>query len=146
MFAFAVRILLALSRLTPCAPGDAACPGIHARVACVIATVASESADPEHATALLLGIGAHETGFRTERQANGGPAVSFWQIEVPPAQRAALLADPIAAARLALLRARGCGGSLRAYATGSCHGGGQEGARAAAELRRYVASARWAMR
>ena len=140
MFALALRVLLALSRLVPCAPGDSLCPGTHARAAVVIATAASESADPEHAVALLLGIGAHETGFRTERQAEGGPAVTWWQLEVPPAQRAALLADPIAAARLALLRARLCG--LRAYACGRCDCGES----AAKELWRYVVSARWAMR
>lgn len=140
MFAFAVRILLALSRIVPCAPGDAACPGIHARAACVIATVASESRSPEDAAALLLGIGAHETGFRTERQAKGGPAVSWFQVEVSPRERAALLADPIAAARLALLRARRCG--LRAYACGRCDCGES----AAKDLRRYVVNARWAMR
>jgi hypothetical protein len=50
------------------------------------------------------------------------------------------------AARVALRRARTCGGSMRAYAFGRCEHGTPEQERVAADLRRYVDGARWATR
>ena len=112
---------------------DLACPGHHQRAAVAITLVAEGDRDPEDAAALLLGVGAHETGFRTERQVRG-PAVTWFQLEVPVRERAALLADPALAAQRALHIARG---GMAAYA-------GAEGA-TADELRRSVRSARWAL-
>ena len=37
----------------------------------------------ETAVILLAAIGQHETGYRTEHQDGGGPALSYWQIEPP---------------------------------------------------------------
>ena len=112
-----------------------------------VVTRAALEADPELAAATLLGIGAHETCFATEVQADGGPAVSAWQEEprgagaaARAADRAALLADPHLAAGRALAIADGCG--LRCYATGSRHGGGERGAEVARQLATCVASAR----
>ncbi len=143
---FFANVFGALGAICPCRAPEAtperiACEAQHQRAASVIAVVALDDGDPDEAAVLLLGLGAHETGFRTMVQVRG-PAVSWWQLEVPRAQRAELLADPFAAARRALRAARGCRGSLRGYATGRCDGGGAEGERAAAELRHYVARAR----
>ncbi len=126
------RVLSTLAALCPC-HGDTACEATHRRAASAIAIVAIDARDPDEAAARLLGCGAHETGFRVERQANGGRAVTWWQIEVRRNEREALLADPIAAARLALRRA---GGNLSAYA------GCEQDCDTARDLRRYVASAR----
>jgi hypothetical protein len=132
----AARVLSAVDRMCPCAHDPSPrCPGVHARAAHAIATVAVDARDPDDAAARLVGVGAHETCYRTERQANGGPAVTVWQLEVKRSERAALLADPVAAARLALSRA----GDLRGYA------GCREGCQAARELAAYVSAARWAM-
>lgn len=110
---FTARVLAALAWLCPC-HGDAECEAAHRRVARAVAVVASEARHPDHAAAMLLGACAHEGACKIERQ-DGGPAVTFWHLEVPRAQRAALLADDVAAARLALSRA---GGTWRAYACG----------------------------
>lgn len=128
-----LRILAALSRLCPCPATDAACPAHHQRAAAAIVLVVEDDRDPEDAAALLLGTGAHETGFRTEHQVKG-PGVTYWQHEVPVRERAALLADVVLAARRALRIARS---GMAAYA--GCEG------RTAEELRRYVWSARWAL-
>lgn len=132
----AVRILHALLRLCPAAPPEAAR---------AVLTVALLDRAPLDAAARLIGAGMHETGFRTQRQAKGGPAVTWWQLEVPAREREELLADPLAAPRLALRRARACRGSLRGYAWGKCQGGGPAVDRAAAELDRAVATARAAL-
>jgi hypothetical protein len=133
--AFAARVRHAVDALCPChrdpRPG---CEATHARATAAIAVVALDARDPEEAAARLLGTMAHETCARHERQLGGGPAIGWWQLEVPARERAALLADPVAAARVALSRA---GGDLSAYA-------GAPG-QTAAELRRYVASARYAL-
>lgn len=140
------RVLAAIGRLCPCPPGDNVCELHHERAAAAIAQVATDDDDPDGAAVLLIGAGAHETGFRTEREMGGGRAVSFWQVEVPRSRRAAMLADPAAAAHQALRAARACGGTMRAYACGSCNcGDGGRGEQAAAELRRYVNSARHAL-
>lgn len=136
---FAARILAAMHALAPCS--DAACVAHHERAASAIAYVSAEDRDPEDAAARLLGVGVHETGFRTDREAHGGPAVTWFQLEVPRRERAALLADPVAAARLALRRSRTCGGNLACYASGTPGRGGEVGR----ELARYVASARFAL-
>jgi len=127
----AARVLSTLAVLCPCAPADDGCHPRHVTVARTIAIVAEDEGD----AALLLGIGAHETGFRVLVQARGGPAVSWWQLEVPRRDRAALLADPVAAARRALGIAR------RGFGTYAC-GNPHRCADAAAELRRYVEHAR----
>lgn len=132
------RTLAALAILCPCAPDDAACPSRHQTVAAVIATVATEADDPERAAVLLLAAGAHETRFRTMRQVQG-PAVTWWQLEVLERERAALLADPVAAARRAL------GIALRGWGTYAC-GDARRCPDAAAELRRYEMAARFAFR
>lgn len=136
---FALHILAALSRMVPCADA-ASCP-----LPLVAATIAAVAVDEEQGAA-LIGLCAHETRCRVLRQLGGGPARSWWQIE--PVGRgearrldaARLEADPLYAASQALaIWGRGNAG---AYACGDerkCRD-------AAAELRRYVASARWAMR
>ncbi len=127
----AARVLQALGALCPC-HGDAGCEAVHRRAAAAIATAADGTCNPDEAAARLLGTGAHETGFRVVLQVHG-PAVTWWQLEVPRRERLQLLVDPVAAARLALQRA---GGDLTGYA------GCPQGCAAAAELRRYVAAAR----
>lgn len=139
------RVASALCFLCPCAPTDLACEAVHQRVVYTVSVVAIEQRDPDEAAALLLGTAAHETGFKVELQANGGPAVSWWQIEVFRRDRAALLANPVAAARLALSRARACGGTMRGYAWGKCSIADPFHEQAAAELRHTVQSARFAM-
>ncbi len=141
------RVLAAICHLCPCQPLDAACDTHHHRAAHAITTVAAGERDPDEAAALLLGAGAHETGFHTEVEVGGGPAVSYFQVEVPPALRAAMLADPVAAAHVALRAARPCGGSMMAYAGGTCTCSGAAAtcahvAAVAAELHHYVARAR----
>lgn len=136
----AARIFGAMASLCPCAPADAACEARHARATTAIVVVASADRDPEDAAGMLLGLAAHETCFRVEHQANGGPAVTWWQIEVSRRQRPALLADPVLAARTALRIARSSR-DLSTYAGRPIGHGG----RAAAELRHYVQIARWAL-
>lgn len=143
--AMALRVLGALTRLCPCAPGDGLCQELHREAAAGIAAVALERPSPEHEAALLVGVAVHETCARVEHQAHGGPAVTVYQLEVRPQERAALLADPVLAARTALRAAGGCGGSLQSYATGTCSGGGEAGARKAAELRASVLLAWYAL-
>lgn len=143
--AFALHVLAALTRLCPCTPADGLCLALHRESAVGIAIVSGEQRDPEHVAALLVGVGAHETCFRVERQTHGGPAVGVYQIEVPPAQRPAILADPVLSARLALRAARTCGGSMIGYAWGACHGADAAHLRAAAELRASVLTAWWAL-
>jgi hypothetical protein len=94
-----IRILCALARLCPCPPGDGACEAHHARAAAVMALALEDDADAAGGEELLLACGCHETGFRVELQAAHGPAVTWWQLEVPRRERAALLA----ARRLRLL-------------------------------------------
>lgn len=142
--AFRARIADALAWLCPCAPSDAPCFTAHARVARAVAIVASEAPDPEHAAALLIGLCAHEGRCVAERQTHG-PARTFWMLEVPRAQRAALEADDVAAARLALRRARGCGGSLVGYAWGRCEGPDAAHEASAAGLRACERAATFAM-
>lgn len=141
---FLARVLGALAVLCPCQAGYQACDAHHLRAGRAIAVVAAGEPDPDEAAARLLGAGAHETGFRVELQAQGGRAITYWQLEVRRADRAALLADPVAAARLALRIARACGGSMVGYAGGRCEGG-PEVQQTAADLRRYVAAARLAL-
>lgn len=152
--ALALRVLAALGRLCPCQPTDDLCDRLHRETAAAVAIVASEQRAPEATAALLVGLAVHESCARVEHQILGwrpdgspilGPAVTVFQLEVPARERGALLADSVAAARLALRAAGGCGGSLRGYATGSCHGGGERGARVAAELRASVLLAWWAL-
>ena len=145
--AYLARVAAAVAAMCPCAPADAVCEGHHARASYAIAIVATEQPDTDEAAALLLGTMAHETGGRTDVEMGGGPAVSVWQLEVRRSERAALLADPVAAARQALRAARACKSSLMSYAGGdwTCHGDAATCARvdtAAAELRHYVARAR----
>ena len=127
-----VRAGRALERLCPCPAGDVACAGQHLRAARAIGAVAP---DAEGAIS-LIGIGCHESRFAVVHEQGGRRrAVTWWQIEVPVAQRAALLADDALAARTALA-ARGHG--LQSYACGgSCP-------EKAAELARSEAAARWA--
>jgi len=149
--AFALRVLAAITRLCPCAPADELCDRLHRQSAAAIAIVALEQPDTERAAALLVGAGVHESCFRVERQILGwlpdgspiyGPAVTSYQLEVRPAERPALLADPVAAARLALRAARA---GWRSYACGSPGCGGDAGARAAAELAASYQAAWWAL-
>ena len=128
-----LRVLCAISALTPPCSNDT-CRAHRQRAAIAIVAVAEGEPDPSEAAALLVGTGVHETGLRTEHQVRG-PAVTYWQLEVPLRERDALLADPAVAARAALRIAR-CG--MVAYA-------GHDGP-AAEELRRYVQRARWALR
>lgn len=127
--AFFSRVLSALTAL---------CPGAPVEAAKAIAVVAYEASDTDRAAVLLLAAGAHETCFRTLYQVRG-PAVSWWQLEVLERERAALVADPLAAARRALGIARKGWG---AYACGDF----RKCPEAAAELRQYEAAATWALR
>jgi hypothetical protein len=130
--------LAALAMLAGLAPCSAdACHEHHVRAAWAIAVVASTEADPREAAAMLAGIAAHETGAATERQ-RGGPAVSYFGLEVHPSERAALLADPIAAARRALGIARR-GWSVYACGRRRCDARHEA---SAAQLARCVESAR----
>ncbi len=138
-FAWVLRVVGALS---PCPAGDADCARQHVEAAQVIAQVALADAHPEDALARLSGAAAHETEVRTRVQARGGPAVCWWQVEVPKSQRAALLADDLACAFLALQRARTCGGSMVAYAGGRCWAKSKRVAEVAQQLRSCVESAR----
>lgn len=142
---FLVRVFVAMNHLCPCPSAETACAAHHWRAAVAITDVALDDDDPDEAAALMLGTGAHETGFRRVTELHGGPAVSYWQLEVPRPQRQAFLDDPVKAARQALRVARTCRGSMRAYATGTCNGGGDAGAAVAAALRRYVLAARLAL-
>jgi hypothetical protein len=129
-----VRVLGALGAMCPCAPEDAACPARHELASAAIVGASESDSD----AALLLGTLAHETCARTMVQVRG-PAVSWWQLEVHRRERAALLNDPFLAARRALGIARG---GMGAYACGD----GRRCPDAAAELRRYVERAGWALR
>jgi hypothetical protein len=140
--ALCLRVLAAVTRLCPCAAGDALCERLHRESASAIALVAYDAPDTERAAALLVGAGTHETCFRVERQAAHGPAVTVWQLEVPRGERAALLADPVRAARLALRTARS---GWRSYACGSPGCGGAGGARAEQGLAASYAQAWWAL-
>lgn len=142
-----------IERVCPCRGDVVTCDARHELAASVIGHVAAEDEDPGEALALLIGTGCHETRFSTEMQVGGGPARSWWQLEPTAptrtgreAQAAAWLDDPVLAARVALSRARTCGGSLRGYAWGKCGQGSAEQERVAAELRRYVGAARLATR
>lgn len=140
-----VRVLATISALIQCAPADTACPMRHEVAAATIAIVASEApGDTEANAAAMIGLGWHETRFATVLQADGGPARSWWQVE--PVARGAmrkgeqerLATDTVYAATRALAAwHRGSG----AYACGDAH----RCPRAAAELRRYVARATWAL-
>ncbi len=116
----ALRLTLntALASLCPCPPAHAAqCEAVHARVVVAVATVASEQRHPYDAAARLLAACAHETGCRVEHQVRG-PGVTIFSIEAPIAERAALLADDVLAARTALART---GYGFRMYACGKEH-------------------------
>jgi len=105
--------------------------------ALVIEQVTHTEASPLDAAAKLIGAGCHETRFVTMLQVRG-PAVTWWQLEVRRSERAALLADPVAAARRALSLARG---GWEAYACGlrDCY-------EAATSLRRAEMTARLGLR
>jgi len=139
---YAAWVLRVIASLSPCPPGDADCARQHAEASRVIALVALADARPEDALARLSGAGGHETGFRTRVQARGGPAVCWFQVEVPRAERAALVADDLSCAFLALRRARTCGGSMVAYAGGRCVPKTKRVADVAVQLRSCVESAR----
>jgi hypothetical protein len=136
--------------LCPCTSDDEACVQTHRLAGRVVGSVAADDEDPEEAVAVLDGLLAHETCARTMVEVGGGAARSWWQLE-PTAwtapgraeQTATWLADPKEAAREALRRARTCGGSMMAYAGGTCSSRGPVHARVAEELRRYVTSARY---
>ncbi len=122
----------AIGRLCPCPERDYACAAQHLRAARAVGAVAPD----EDAAIRLVGLGCHETRFAVVLQ-QGGAAVSWWQLEVPVAERAELLADDALAAQRALAARAG---GLEAYACGgSCPA-------KAAELARYESSARWAWR
>ena len=135
---------LLLSRLAPCPPegprgpsGDPDVPDMceHSLAGFVTVVVAGSADD----VALLAGLAAHETGFRTRHQ-HGGPARSWWQLEVPRAERAVVTDDPYEAGRRALVVARGCP-SLRSYAFGRCRAGSRAQEAVAAALRACVGAA-----
>ena len=119
-----------------CLPNDDACPARHRLAAWTIGVVADADPDPDEAVVQLVGLGAHESGFVHVLQLDAkgrpaGPAVSFWQLEGTPAERAAWLADPVLAATRARWVARH---GLVAYSGGSVQ--------VAAELQRFVDKAR----
>lgn len=141
---FFVRILAILNALAPCSvvggAVDVACMTEHRRAAAVITIVALEDDEPEDAGARLAGAGGHETGFRTKLQKHG-PAVTWFQLEVP-GERERYLADDLLAARRALEIARGCHGSMVGYACGHCVSRAPRVLEAAGQLRSCVESAR----
>lgn len=134
------RVAAAMTALAPCHVDDDECAALHTRAIQAIVVVAFTDAHPDDAAAILLGVGKHETRFRTELQ-NHGPAVSFWQLEVPQSERAAYLNDTIAAARTALTRAR-ADSTMNAYACGRKRCDTRFGRRVAAELRADIGRAR----
>lgn len=138
---FLARVLATLTQIAPCASHDATCESLHRRVAIAVTEVSWSDKDPVDAASRLLGACRHETRCGVEHQ-HHGPAVTVYQLEGSRADRAAWLADDVLAATVALGRARTCGGSFRAYATGKCNGGGKRGAKKAAELRASTAHAR----
>lgn len=117
---FLARVLGVMLAICPCAPKERNCQANRAEAAAVITFVALDDADPVAAAGILLGTAKHETGFQTEVQNRGGPARSFWQVEVRKAERAEMLADRYKAARHALRIARTCRGSYLGYASGRC--------------------------
>ena len=138
------QILAVLLQLCPCHPNAQSCMPMRLSAAAVITMVAYEEEDPLEAAGLLLGIGNHETGFNTELQEHG-PAITFWQLEVPKEEREYYLTYRTEAAKRALRIAHMCHGNLVNYASGKCTAPkGKKGARirkVAASLHGYVAKA-----
>jgi hypothetical protein len=124
------RAARAIERLCPCAGGDVACAAQHLRASRAIGAVAESESDAVRAIA----AGCHETGYRVVVQ-TAGPAVTWYQLEVPVAERAALLADDAEATRRAIAATRH-GWASYAGCAGGCG--------ASRELARYEVSARWA--
>ena len=120
----------AIERLCPCPSGDVTCQAQHRRAARAIGAATTD----QDAAVRLVGLGCHESRFAVVVQALG-PAVTWWQLEVPAAERVELLADDVLAARKALAARAG---GLQAYA---CGGGCPE---KAAELAAFELGARWA--
>ena len=117
---FFFRVLHTIMELCPCQPKELKCGELRFKAADAIAVVALLDQNPEEAAGILIGVGRHETGFQTEMQDRGGPARSFWQLELPKAERAAVMANAYLAATKALARARTCRGNYLGYAGGTC--------------------------
>jgi hypothetical protein len=123
---FRARVAAVLVAMCPrAAPADVA------EAASAIVEAALDARWPVDAAARLIGAAAHETCLATRLQVRG-PAVTFWQLELPASQRPAVLADTALAARVALSRA----GTWEGYA------GCAQGCEASRELRRYAWRAR----